>query len=193
MPSSPSGLNPSQHLGLSQWVSCSHQMNKILEFQLQHQSFQQDSGLIFLEIDWFDLLAIQGAIRSPLQHHSSKASILQCSAFFMVRLPLSSVVLESKKRKFVTTSTFSPLICHEVAGSDDSILVSESCSVVSESLRLHGLYSPRNSPGQNTGVGSLPLLQGIFPTQGLNSGLLHCRQIIYQLGHKWSQILEWVA
>ena len=159
-------------------------MNKILEFQLQHQSFQQDSGLIFLEIDWFDLLAIQGAIRSPLQHHSSKASILQCSAFFMVRLPLSSVVLESKKRKFVTTSTFSPLICHEVAGSDDSILVSESCSVVSESLRLHGLYSPRNSPGQNTGVGSLPLLQGIFPTQGLDPGLPHCRRILYQLSHK---------
>ena len=45
---------------------------------------------------------------------------------------------------------------------------SESRSVVSESLRPHGLHSPWNSPGQNTGVGSLPLLQGIFPTQGLN-------------------------
>ena len=41
-------------------------------------------------------------------------------------------------------------------------------------------YSPWNSPGQNTGVGSLSLLQGIFPTQGLNRGLLHCRQILYQ-------------
>ena len=48
----------------------------------------------------------------------------------------------------------------------------------------HGLYSPRNSPRQNTGVGSLSLLQGIFPTQGLNPGLLHCRQILYQLSHK---------
>ena len=76
-PSSPSGLNLSQHQGLFQRVICSHQMNKILEFQLQHQSFQQDSGLIFLEIDWFDLLAVQGAIRSLLQHHSSKVSILQ--------------------------------------------------------------------------------------------------------------------
>ena len=45
---------------------------------------------------------------------------------------------------------------------------SESCSVVSDSLQPHGLYSPWNSPGQNTGVGSLPLLQGIFPTQGSN-------------------------
>ena len=46
------------------------------------------------------------------------------------------------------------------------------------------LYSLWNSPGQNTGVGSLPLLQGIFLTQGLNPGLLHCRQIFYQLSHK---------
>ena len=56
------------------------------------------------------------------------------------------------------------------------------------------LYSPWNSPGQNTGVGSLFLLQGIFPTQGSNSGLLHCRQILYQLSHKGSsRILKWVA
>ena len=49
-----------------------------------------------------------------------------------------------------------------------------------------GLYIPWNSPGQNTGVGSLSLLQGIFPTQGSNPGLLHCRQILYQLNHKGS-------
>ena len=59
-------------------------------------------------------------------------------------------------------------------------------SVVSDSLRPHGLYSPRNSPGQNTGVGSLSLLQGIFPTQGSNPGLLHCRRILYQLSPKGS-------
>ena len=71
---------------------------------------------------------------------------------------------------------------------------SERCSVVSHSLRLHGLYSPWNSSGQNTGGGSLSLLQGIFPTQGSNPGLLHCRQILYQLTHKESpRILEWVA
>ena len=71
---------------------------------------------------------------------------------------------------------------------------SESCSVVSDSLRLHGLYSPWNSPGQNTGVGSLSLLQGIFPTQGSYPGLPHCRWILYQLSHKGSlRILEWGA
>ena len=58
----------------------------------------------------------------------------------------------------------------------------------------HRLYSPWNSPGQNTGVGSLSLLQGIFPTQGSNPGLPHCRWILYQLSHKGSpRILEWVA
>ena len=58
----------------------------------------------------------------------------------------------------------------------------------------HGLYSPWNSPGQNTGVGSLSLLQGIFPTQGSNPDLPHCRQILYSLSHKGSpRMLEWVA
>ena len=55
-------------------------------------------------------------------------------------------------------------------------------------------YSPWNSPGQNTGVGSLSLLQGIFPIQGSNPGLLHCRWILYQMSHKGSpRTLEWVA
>ena len=71
---------------------------------------------------------------------------------------------------------------------------SESRSVMSDSLQPHGLYSPWNSPGQNTGVDSLALLQGIFPTQGSNPGLPHCRQILYQLSYKGSpRILEWVA
>ena len=51
-------------------------------------------------------------------------------------------------------------------------------------LWLHELYSPWNSLGQNTGVGSFSLLQRIFPTQGSNPGLLHCGQILYQLSHK---------
>ena len=63
---------------------------------------------------------------------------------------------------------------------------SESCSVVSNSLRPHELYSPWKSPGQNTGMGSLSLLQGIFPTQRSKPSLPHCRQILYQLSHKGS-------
>ena len=64
---------------------------------------------------------------------------------------------------------------------------SESPSVLSDSLRPHGLYSPWNAPGQNTGVGSLSLLQGIFSTQGLNPGLPHYKQILYQLSHREAQ------
>ena len=61
-------------------------------------------------------------------------------------------------------------------------------------LPPHGLYSPWNSPGQNPGVGSLSLLQGIFPTQGSNPGLPHGRWILYQLSHQGNaRILEWVA
>ena len=75
-----------------------------------------------------------------------------------------------------------------------SLSESESSSVVSDSLWPHGLYSSWNPPGQNTEVGSLSFLQGIFPTQGSNPSLPHCRQILYQLNHKGSpRILKWVA
>ena len=71
---------------------------------------------------------------------------------------------------------------------------SESRSAVCNSLPPRRLCSPWNSPGQNTGVGSCSLLQGIFPTQGSNLGLPHCRWSLYQLSHKGSlRILEWVA
>ena len=73
---SPPALNLSQHHGLFQWVSSSHQVAKVLEFQ--HQSFQWTLRT--------DLLAVQGTLKSLLQHHSSKASILLCSAFFIVQL-----------------------------------------------------------------------------------------------------------
>ena len=70
---------------------------------------------------------------------------------------------------------------------------SVSCPVV-DSLQPHRLYSPWNSPGQNSGVSSLSFFQGIFPTQGLNPGLPHCRQILYQLSHRGSpRILEQAA
>ena len=65
---------------------------------------------------------------------------------------------------------------------------------MSDSLGPHGLYSPWNSPGQNTGLGSLSLLQVIFRTQGSNPGLPHCRQVLYQLSHKGNpRILECIA
>ena len=71
-------LSLSQHQGLFQWIGSSYQVAKVLE--LQHQSSNEYSGLISFNIDWFDLLAIQGTLKNLLQHHSSKASILRCSA-----------------------------------------------------------------------------------------------------------------
>ena len=70
--------------------------------------------------------------------------------------------------------------------------LSGSRSVMSDSLWPHGLYSPRNSPGQNSGVDNLSLLQRIFPTQGSNPGVMHCRWILYQLSHK-GRPLHWHA
>ena len=74
-------------------------------------------------------------------------------------------------------------------------VVTESCSVVSDSLQPRGLWPARllcpwNSPGRSTSVGSLSLLQGIFPTQGSNPGLPHCRQILYCLSHQGSPVVK---
>ena len=76
-------LNLSQHQGLFKWVSSSHQMAKILELQLQHQSSNEYSGLISFRLD---LLAVQGTLKSLPQQHCSKASILWCSAFCKVQI-----------------------------------------------------------------------------------------------------------
>ena len=83
---SPPAFNLSQHQGLFQWVSSLHQVAKILEFQLQHQAFQWIFRTDIFRMDRLDLLAVQGTLKSLLQHHSSKTSILRCSAFFMVLL-----------------------------------------------------------------------------------------------------------
>ena len=83
---SPLAFSLSQHQGLFKCVSSSHQVAKVLEFQLQHQSFQRTFGIISFRMDWLDLLAVQGTLKSLLQHHSLKASVLQCSAFFIVQL-----------------------------------------------------------------------------------------------------------
>ena len=91
----------------------------------------------------------------------------------------------------VTWPGLGPQGCHSAVKGKGKC---ESRSVVSDSLRPRGLYSPWKSPGQNTGVGSLSLLQGISPTQGSNPVLSNCRRILYQLSHKGSQIiLEWVT
>ena len=88
---SPPTFNPSQHQGLFKWVSSSHQVTKVLEFQLQYNPSNEYSGLISFKMDWLDLLAIQVTLKSLLQHHSSKILVLQCSAFFIVQLSHPSI------------------------------------------------------------------------------------------------------
>ena len=79
-------FNLSHHQGLFKWVSSSHQVAKILEFRLQINTSNEHPGLISFRMDWLDLLAVQGTLKSLLQYHSSKASILWRSAFFIVQL-----------------------------------------------------------------------------------------------------------
>ena len=106
---SPSVFNLSQQQGLFQWVSSSHQMAKILEFQ--HQSFQWKFRVDFFRIDWLDPLAVQGTLKSLIQYHSSKASILQHSALFIVQL--SHPYVTTGKTTALTRWTF-PLRADEL-------------------------------------------------------------------------------
>ena len=84
----PPALNLSQHQGIFQWVGSSHQMAKVLElcFSFSISPSNAYSGLIFFRVDWLDLLKVQETLKSLLQHHDSKASILRRSAFFIIQL-----------------------------------------------------------------------------------------------------------
>ena len=84
---SPLAFSVSQHQGLFQWVGSSHQWPKYWSFSFSISPSNEYSGLISFRIDWFDLLSVQGALKSLLQHHSLKASILQRSVFFTLQLP----------------------------------------------------------------------------------------------------------
>ena len=82
---SPPAPNPSQHQGLFQWVSSSHEVaKKYWSFTFSISPSNGHPGLLSFRMDWLDLLAVQGTLKSLLQHHSSKASILWRSAFFTV-------------------------------------------------------------------------------------------------------------
>ena len=84
---SPPALNLSQHQGLFKWVSFSHQVAKVFRsFSFSISPSNEHLELISFRMDWLDLLAVQGALKSLLQHHSSKAPILWRSAFFIVQL-----------------------------------------------------------------------------------------------------------
>ena len=91
---SPLALSLAQHQGLFQWVGSSHHVAKYWSFSFSPSN--EYTVLISFRIDWLDLLAVQGTLKSLLQHHRSKASILWCSAFFMVQLSLTIRTFVSK-------------------------------------------------------------------------------------------------
>ena len=82
----PPAPNPSQHQSLFQWVNSSHEVAKDWSFSFSIIPSKEHPGLISFRMDWLDFLAVQGTLKSLLQHHSSKASILRRSAFFTVQL-----------------------------------------------------------------------------------------------------------
>ena len=162
---------------------------KYWSFSFSISPSNEYSELISFRINWFDLLAIQGTLKSVLQHHSSKASILWSSAFFMVQL----------SHPYMTTGKTTALTRWNFAGSNRCIsdmLIPVLC-LVAQLCPIHGnpmdCSSPGSSvhgdsPGKNTGVGCHALLQGIFPTQGSNPGLPHCRPILYRLSNHGSPV-----
>ena len=102
---SPPAPNPSKHQSLFQWVNSSHEVAKILEFQLYSIiPSKEHPGLISFRMDWLDLLAVPGTLKSLLQNHSSKASILWRSAFFTVQL--SHPYMTTGKTIALTRRTF---------------------------------------------------------------------------------------
>ena len=101
---SPPAPNPSQHQSLFQWVNSLHEVAKLWSFSFSISLSKEHPGLISFRMDWLDLLAVQGILKSLLQHHSSKASILRCSAFFTVQL--SHPYMTIGKTIALTTRTF---------------------------------------------------------------------------------------
>ena len=122
----PPVLNLSQHQGLFKWVSSLHQVAKVLKFQLHHlPSFlpspsSEHPGLISFRMEWLDLLAVQRTLKSLLQHHNSKASILQCSAFFTVQL----------SHPYVTTGKTIALTRRTFVGKVMTLLLNMLCRLV---------------------------------------------------------------
>ena len=101
---SPPALNLSQHQGLFKWVNSSHLWPKYWSFCFSISLSSEHPGLISFRMDWLDLLAVQGTLKSLLQHHSSKALILRCSAFFTVQL--SHPYMTTGKTIALTRQTF---------------------------------------------------------------------------------------
>ena len=168
---------------------------KYWSFSFNISPSNEYSELIYFRMDWLELLVVQGTLKHLLQHHSSKASILWHSAFFIVQL--SHPYVTTRKTIALTRWTF--------VGKGMSLLLNMLSRLViaflprSKHLLISWLQSPSAvilEPPPNKishcfpiylpwsdGVGSHSLFQGNFLTQGSNLGLLHCTQILYILSH----------
>ena len=153
---------------------------KYWSFSFSISASSEYSGLISYRMDWLDLLAVQGTLKSLLQHHSSKASILQRSAFFIVQL----------SHPFITIGKTIALTRRTFVGRVMSLLfnmLSESESEVAQSCPT--LCNPVDCSPPGSSIHrilqarilewvTISFSRGIFPTQGSNPGLPHCRQTL---------------
>ena len=163
---------------------------KYWSFSLSISPSNEHPGLISFRMYWLDLLAVQGTHKSLLQHHSSKASILQHSAFFTVQL--SHAYMTIGKTIALPRWTFfgkvisllfnmlSRLVITFLPRSESESEVAQLCLTLWDPMDC----SLSGSSGKSTGLGCHFLLHRIFPTQGSNPGLLHCGQILYSLSYQ---------
>ena len=143
---------------------------KYWSFSFSISPSNEYSGLISFRADWFDLLAVQGTLKSLLQHHSSKASIIQHSAYF--RFQLSHPYMTTGKTIALTAAAKSLQSCLTLWNPIDGSPPGSSVHEIFQAKILEWV--------------AISFSRGIFPTQGLNPGLLHYRQILYQLSYKGS-------
>ena len=153
---------------------------KYWSFSFNISPSNEYSGLISFRMDWCDLLAVQGTLRSLLKHHSSKASILQHSACFIVQL--SHPYMSTGKIIALTRWTFAgkviSLLFNMLSRLVIAFLPRNKCLLISWLQSAVILESPKIK-SLNTWVGSLSLLQGSCPIQVSNPGLPHYRWILY--------------
>ena len=183
---SPPALNLSQHHTVFQRAHSLYQVAKVLQFQ--HQSFQWIFRVNFLYDDWFDLLAVQGTLKSFPQHHILKASILWCSAFFIFQL---SHPYKTTGAWIIDLLKFLVLACRSVKkwGFPSGSAGKESTCNVGDLGLIPGLG---RSPGEGSGSHSLNgSIQHPVILNGQYSGLVNSMNcIVHGVTKSWTQLSD---
>ena len=150
---SPPALNLSQHQGLFQWVSSCIRWPKYCSLSFSISPSNEHPGLISFRIDWLDLLAVQGTLKSLLQNHTSEAWILLCSAFFMVQLSHPVMNMTTGKTIALTRWTFvgkiMSLLLNTLSGLVTTFLPRSKCLLISwMQYHLQWSWSSKNKVSQ---------------------------------------------